>query len=233
MEQELDKKTEMSITAYLAHFKSVFGVIAMIGGSFPFVALLPTASEFTTFFFPPLGDQTLRAQTLTLIAVFLIVLLTYFLSPIDCFKPKKNRAKFLSSLVGVSLLSTMLYLGLSQAFVVKIDIPSESKTVYLSTGYNYTENVQNSKIEVDTEHSEEGLPMLEASDEEKIRMRGLSDEDLKWIWTSSSLNLVRFFLWLTYFIFILSLVSIGSFAVYFDLAQLLENGEQLKPGLSE
>jgi len=183
----------LTLAQYYKGFWSVLGVLAaapplLVG------VIVPLFSQDTPVFgFPPIGDVTPFARVGLLCLSLLATLLVYFWSggkwPLV--------AAFLLSFVSLSA-----YIALYSQFVLRINVPSQDAVIRVSVGHQRTEFAQSN--------------FGRDSDEDMLRARGTSDEEIKKLWTSGSLYRARLALFVTYCCFIFGLVAAFSLGVLFD-----------------
>lgn len=150
--------------------------------------------------FPPLGDVGSFARLGLLCLSVLVTYLVYFW--------RGGRWLLVIAAV-ITLLSLGTYIALYPRFVIKVDIPSQKATTRVSVGYDRT-------------------PFAKAnfgsdSDEDMLRARGFDDEEIKKLWTYSSLAVARLALFASYCGFILGLVMAFSLGLVFTQAQNSES----------
>lgn len=185
-----------SLRKYYASFKSFRGILASLLGGFPLISSFLPGYLHT---FPPLGDIEAAARGGLVILAFGISFCVYFWSE----EMRRRAGLVLALAIGIILLSLFGYLALSLRFVTRVDIPSRDSAVYVSIGYERTPFANST--------------FGPLSDTEMLRERGTDEEQVRMLWTSKSLIIVRLLLYATYSLLILSLVGVFSFAVVHDM----------------
>lgn len=167
-------------------------------GLLPIVAkLLP--EDWSHYVFPPLDD------VFRFIAVLLAGLVTlglFFVKDVPLAKSRTGRLKVLALTFVLAILGGCLYLAAHYRFVRAIDIPSLSKTVSVTVGF---------------ERSDFGRTISPgASDWDLLRLRGTSEEEVRRLWTANSVLLARLALFTSFLLVLLAATAMGSLAVLFD-----------------
>lgn len=141
-------------------------------------------------------------------AIVLCVLITvavYFSSYLEFIKSAKRRFCALAILIVVAVIGAALFLTTTTSSVRTIDIPAAHQSVTVSVGYVRTDFARS-------------LPDLPAnpSDWDLLRARGQSEEEIRKLWTWSSILLARLMLLTAYLLFLLPAVAVGSLAVLYE-----------------
>jgi hypothetical protein len=176
---------------YYKSFLSLWGLFASV------FAILPAASGFTApgRIFPPLGDQTAAAQCF---AILLGVATTYLMFH---FKSAAS-SKIIATIVGLVLVSVFcfcLYFAAQARFVRVVPEAGRAPEI-VSVGYERT----------DFANITFGAS---ATDEDMLRARGLTDEDIRKLWTKKTLIVSRLLLFVSCMACTLSLVAVASLGV--------------------
>jgi hypothetical protein len=191
----LDTFDSVSLRQYYRSFVSISGIMAGLFSSVPILSKIAFPGSDLAYGFPPLGSIEDLARIFT---VVLAVAATYFAFFVSATPPARNRRRLASAMV-LTFLSICLYLAFFLAFVRKIDIPSKNTSVHVSVGWERTEFA---KANFGAE-----------SDSDLLRDRGISDEEILRLWTKKSVVISRLGLFVTYSLFILSLVVAFSWGV--------------------
>jgi hypothetical protein len=186
----------MTLKQYYKAFWSLSGVLAAAP---PIVATVVTPflpDNAAVYGFPPLGDVGSFARLGLLCLSVLVTYLVYFW--------RGGRWLLVIAAV-ITLLSLGTYIALYPRFVIRVDIPSQKVTTRVSVGYDRT-------------------PFATAnfgadSDEDMLRARGFDDEEIKKLWTYSSLVVARLALFASYCGFILGLVMAFSLGIVLSQTQ--------------
>lgn len=181
----------------LDYLKNVKGLGTLLAGLVP---LLPSAVSSPGYWFPPLGDVTPIGRTGVLGLSLALIFISFWLA-----KPQKVTRRFIILFVA-GVVFFVFYFFSARHFVKRIDRPADNSTTYVSVGYERTQFAQQ------TFGSSE-------SDEEMLRNRGLTDEDISRLWTDHSIDMARLCLLISYLGFVLSLVliaCIGARDIVFD-----------------
>lgn len=198
----------LTVRAYYKHFAGVFGGITAFVGVLPFLsAIIP--GNYSKYLFPPLGTVESFARIGAFALVIITTIVVYQLR--ECFPVAKptRRQKLFVVLLLTAILSFVMFIGLNIRFVRAIPAPSISPTAefIVTVGWNRTDFALRT--------------FGEKSDEEMLRARGVTEEEIFRLWTERSVITARLLLLATYIIFLLGAVSVGSFAVMFDKLESL------------
>jgi hypothetical protein len=182
---------------YEAFYKTVSGVLAGVTALSPLATLwLPGNASRCAF--PPLGEAEAIARVVIVSLACGVTLIMFVWTG-----PRITRriviAFILAAVAGC--LSILLYLG----FVRRIEIPTANTAVCVSIEYRRTDF---SKVTFGT-----------ISDEDLLRQRGVTDEEIRRLWTKGSVQFVRLGLFLAYCGFVLSLVAAFSLTVRYQLTE--------------
>jgi hypothetical protein len=185
-----------TLVDYYKNFKEVSGVLAAAVSALPLLsAVLPATAS--AYMFPPLGGATMPAR---LGVVILAAVMTYI--AFYSIKPANIARRFLLVAL-ISFVALICYLFCYQHFVRRIDVPANNGEIFVSVGYKRSDFAER------TFHSE--------TDEEMLKARGISDEEVSRLWTPRSLDLARFLLLAAYCGFLLPVVSILSLGVRYQM----------------
>jgi hypothetical protein len=178
------------------YYKAFWGLFGILAATPPLLAasvssLLPEGVSVLRF--PPLGDVEPFAR-LGLVALSLLTIhLIYFW----------NGGKWLMGATAtVALLCLSLYVAIYPRFVIRIDIPSQDP-VHVSIGY------------ARTQFAATNFPGY--SDENLVRARGATDEEIRRLWTYNSIALARLGLFLSYAGFLWAFTGTLSLGIRFEL----------------
>jgi hypothetical protein len=172
----------------------VSGYLAAAGSVIPFAAML-LPGTLAGYGFPPLGN----IETFARIGTFLLALgTTYFAFFASSDDPGVNRKLVVRALIAAPVF-LCVYLALCFLVVRTVPIPTQGTAIQVSVGYERTEFA---KANFGTE-----------SDWEILRERGPDEEQIAKLWTRKSLLVSRMGLYISYLLFILTLVAGFSFGV--------------------
>lgn len=198
----------ITIKSYYKHFLSLYGVLAAAIGGLPLLSkLLP--EDWAQYVFPPLGAWSPFYRVAALVLAASITLLVYFSKEKLYVNSKRRRTKALRLRITIAIIGVIAFLMLTQKFVRSIPIPSIDKSIVVSVSYERTEFARSN--------------FPNATDEEMLRARGATEEEIWRLWTSQSIIVARSALFVTYLICILSAVSCFSLGVLFDKCGSPEN----------
>ncbi len=179
----------LNLRSYYSNFKSMRGVVAVIGMTVPLVPKLKPGT-WTEYLLAPLGGIDVIARVLLAVLCVAVTYLVYFV-----FQEQSHRARkrtFLISLLVLPFSCLILYMVASLLFVRKVDIPTLERSEYVSVGF------QRSDFAKQTFGS--------MTDEEMLRSRGLDEEEIRKLWTQSSIVTARLALFVSWAGFALALV---------------------------
>jgi hypothetical protein len=191
----------LTLAQYYKGFWSVLGVLAaapplLVG------IIIPVLTPATPVYgFPPIGDATSLARVGLVCLSFLVTFIVYFWKG-------RRWPLFLAFLLAFAALS--VYVALYSHFVMRIDVPPQDSVIRVSVGYERTQFGQSN--------------FAHDSDEDMLRARGTSDEEIKKLWTYKSLSIARLSLFVSYCCFIFGLVGAFSLGVLFDIRDRLSAG---------
>ena len=187
-----------SLTQY---YKSARGLSTAIAAVFlPFASKI-VGKDAATYLFPPLGSMDGPAR-IGLVALCLGVSLgVYFLVVVN---PVKSPARMIWSTLLVSAVCLLAYLVFYEAFIRRVEIPSRQTSVYVSVGYQRTEFAKQT--------------FGSDSDEEILRARGTSEEEIRRLWTRQSLIIARLGLYFSCVLTTLSWLFVFTFALVRDMS---------------
>lgn len=182
--------TARAITAsqYYRSFKSLSGVLASAATASPLLSLLLPGGS-ASYVFPPLGIADAPARFGTVSLALAVTYLVFFSRGLW----RHKDFWVITSAVGLSVLSLVLYLTLYMRFVRTIDIPSKGTSISVTVGYERTDFAK-STFGSDT-------------DWEILRQRGTEEEEIWRLWTTRSILLARLGLYTSHCGFILLLVA--------------------------
>ena len=169
--------------------------MAGLFSSVPILSKIALPEADLAYGFPPLGGIEDVARIFTVVLAFTA---TYFAFFVSATPPARNRGRLAFAMILASL-SICIYLAFFICFVRRIDIPTRGVSVEVSIGWERTEFAK--------------ANFGEDSDFDLLRKRGVSDEEISRLWTKRSLVISRLGLYITYLLFILSLVSAFSWGV--------------------
>jgi hypothetical protein len=186
----------MTLKRYYSSFASLSGIFAGIATAWPFVSEIVPGNAFT---FPPLGDVEPAARAGLVLLAFATTFGCYFYAR----DVTRNIGKAITTTILLSLLGLLIYLGLFERFVRKVEIRAPETSLYVTVGYERT------AFALATFDSE--------PDEELLRARGVDDEQIHILWTLKSIIVVRLGLYVAYCTVIIALVAAFSFGVASDI----------------
>jgi len=191
----------MTVKSYYKNFISIYGALVGSLGALPFLSeLLP--GDWAQSVFPPLGGVEPYSKFATLVLAGAITLIVYTMNTSSFVSSKRGRSKSMWLVFAIAVIALTIFFVSTQAFVRGIDIPSVGKRVVVSVGYDRTEFAR--------------TIFKDRSDEEMLRARGMSEEEIWRLWTTKSIIVARSLLFLSYLIFILSAVAFVSLGALFD-----------------
>jgi len=195
------KANNLTVKAFYKHFLSIYGVLSGAIAGFPLLSkLLP--ENWGAYLFPPLGDQDPPARAAALILGACMTMAVYFSKELAAGLTKKGRVWTFLVLFVLALIGLMIFFTLSQRFIRSVRIPAENKEAVVSVGYERTPFALTT--------------YGEATDWEMLGRRGFTEEQIQKLWTPGSIIKVRLGLYVSYLIFLLSAVAIGSLGVLLD-----------------
>jgi len=183
----------MTLRQYYQGFWSLLGVLAAAPPVIVAVILPFLSDSAPVYGFPPMGDVGSFARLGLVCLAFLVTYLVYFW-------PGGKWPLVVAVIVFFA--SLCAYIAFYQRFVLRIDVPSQKATIRVSVGYDRT--------------SFAAANFGSDSDEDMLRARGTSDEEIKKLWTYRSLIIARLALFASYCGVILGLVAIFSLGIVFD-----------------
>ena len=180
----------MTLTAYYAAYKSLLGGLAAAVTVSPLVSMIPLHAD--PYIFPPLGEIDMVSRVITVAAILLATFVVLYLNPRDQIR--------------AIIISTLLFLGCAicyaicfSLFVRTISIPAKDTSVSFSIGMRRTE------------FAKKQFP--DNTDQEILRYRGLSEEEVQRCWTPASLLAARLLLWLSCTFSLVFLVASFGFGI--------------------
>ncbi|MFL5787427.1 MAG: hypothetical protein ACJ748_05200 [Flavisolibacter sp.] len=191
----------VTIKSYYKNFKSIYGIIAGVVSSLPVISFVP--ENFSSFLFPPLGNFEVIGKVLTLIILALVTLLIYVLK--DYLETKSNKEKkiLLLRLFVIMIISYLCFLLSHTSFVYEFHDYAADKSIPVSVGYQLSPHLVDS--------------LKNKSFSEILQIIGPADEQIKYAWTMTSLNIARLLLLVTYMTFFIAGIAISSIGVLLDL----------------
>lgn len=157
-------------------------------------AILPFLSEKAAAYgFPPMGDVGGFAALGLVCLALLVTYLVYFW---------RGGTWLLGEVSIACFLCLCVYISLYSRFIVRIDVPSQSRAIRVSVGYDRTSFAK--------------ANFGSDSDEDMLRARGFDDEEVKKLWTYRSLAIARLALFASYCGFILGLVAAFSLGIVLE-----------------
>lgn len=183
--------TSITIEKYYKSFKSLEGVLA---AGF---CIIPLASNWILSgrIFPPLGNETIWAQGLTVLLGLAVTFLVFLMRDAPAIRIRRR----IMILFGVAALFGCAYFSLHFRFVRVVEIPSASTEAVTSVGYE-----RNSFIDA-------AFPG--ATDSDVLNSRGFTEEEIGRIWTTKSIWIARLALISAFLGCLLSLVGMASLGV--------------------
>ena len=164
----------MTLSQYYAAYKSLLGIIAGLASASPLLALIPIGAD--KYIFPPLGNVDIVARLISVTAALLATFFVYFVR-------STNSLRAIAIASSLFVLFAILYTAAFSSFVRTIEIPAQKTSVSLSVGFTRTEFARKEFAGV--------------SDEQILRFRGLSEEEIRRCWTPASLLIARALLWIS------------------------------------
>ena len=193
----------MDLKKYLERFKSVIG--ALTGA----LTVLPLLSEVLPgkagdYAFPPLGTYQLFWKVLSAAVAAATILLIYYFARGSSYVAQHDRRVKAFVLVGAfGGLGILAYFIAVQLVVRELWIPTENKAVAVSVGFHRTEFAEK-------EFSGKG-------DWEMLETMGFEEEQIRKLWTISSILVARTLLFAAYLWTLSIFIALGSFAVLCDV----------------
>jgi hypothetical protein len=178
----------VTLSGYLLSFKSISGFLVGLFSAVPILAkFLP--ESYSGYGFPPLGSVEGAARVATVALALAAVFFAFFTAATS----RSGNRKHIAAAIIFSLLCLCSYFALFLRFVRTVDIPSKEISVQVSVGYERTDFAKRN--------------FGTASDEELLRERGISEEEIWKLWTARSVLVARLSLCITYVLAIFSLVT--------------------------
>jgi hypothetical protein len=190
----------VTLKKYYRGFLSLLGLLAAVPPVVVGVVLPFLAGSKPAYGFPPLGEVETFARLGLLCLAFVVTFLVYFW--------RGGKWPLVAAAI-TSFACLCLYVALYPYFVLRIDVPSQGTVIHVSVGYDRSEFAKTT--------------FTAESDEDMIRARGMSDEEIKKLWTPSSLITARLALFMSYSCIILGLVAVFSFGILFDRCRTTTN----------
>jgi len=192
---------------YYKHYLGIFGVLTTIVGATPLIALF-VKSDWASYLFPPLGGIETFLKIATLILIVLLTLIIFFVKDVSLSKSKRGRLKVQVGLLLLSIFGLVSFGVLYLLVVEDLEIPGKGR-ISVSIGYDRTEFAKKN-FEGET-------------DKEMLEQRGLTDEEVFRLWTASSIIISRLALLISYWLFLLPAISVGSLSILFDKIGAADN----------
>lgn len=193
----------MDLKKYLERFKSVIG--ALTGA----LAVLPLLSEVLPgkagdYAFPPVGTYQLFWTVLSVaVAAATILFIYYFARGSSYVAQHDRRMKTFVLVAAFGGLGILAYFIAVQLVVREVWIPTESKAIAVSVGFHRTEFAEKE--------------FSGKSDWEMLKTMGFEEEQIRKLWTISSILVARALLFAAYLWTLSVFITLGSFAVLCDL----------------
>jgi hypothetical protein len=161
---------------------------------------LPEQSWFSSYLFPPLNDAYRLPALLT---TGLVTVIIYSLADSPLVRSRKKRV--LLQLAGLLLVIVGLsaFVVATERFVKTIERPGLGDKVTITVGY------------VRNDFATKTFGNM--SDEEMLRQRGTTDEQVYELWERSSVIVARWTLLLSYILFLASAVAVLSLQVLYEV----------------
>lgn len=195
----------ITLRQYYASFKSISGIVIGLSAAAPVLSrILPSA--YKAYAFPPLGIVEGPARVGTFVLVLATTYFAFF-AGVSSLGSNRRRVAFAVPLAFIWL---CLYIGLFSRFVRVVEIHNADRSVtslYASVGYERTEFAK--------------VNFGNSSDWELLRQRGVSDEQIHRLWTAESVLIVRLSLFISYTLFVLTLVAAFSWGILDELGRKL------------
>jgi type IV secretory pathway component VirB8 len=186
-----------TLADYYKGFVSLSGAITAILTAVPIAGEL-TGGAVSATLFPPIGSAY-RLPTLLVIVALTIAIYETRTAPWIQSARKRRRALWMA--FGIAFLGVLVYVASYSRFVV--ELPVKDQQAFVAVGFE--------RQSFSNEHLKEG------SDSDLLRYRGLTDEDIKTIWTLRSIVVARVTLLTTYLLVLLPLIAGCSLIVLFDV----------------
>lgn len=193
----------MDLKKYLERFKSVIGALTGV------LTVLPLLSEVLPgkagdYAFPPLGTYQLFWTVLSVAVAAAIILLIYYFARGSSYVAQRDRRVKAFILVGAfGGLGILAYFIAVQLVVRELWIPTENKAVAVSVGFHRTEFGEKE--------------FSGKSDWEILETMGFEEEQIRKLWTTSSILVARTSLFAAYLWMLSIFIALGSFAVLCDV----------------
>lgn len=188
-------KTPITLKQYYKSFLSLSGLFASVPPLYASVVSVFLPAGLAVLGFPPLGNVEPLARLGLLLLAASVIHLSYF------FVPSRWA---IAACVFLSAIALFYYVGVYPKFVVRVDMPGAGMV----------------RVNIGQERTAFALTnFADYSDEEMLRARGTSEEEVRRLWTLDSLRKGRVSLLSSYCVFILGIVSVFSLGVRLDLAR--------------
>lgn len=161
-------------------------------------AIIP--EQWSSYFFPPLNDLY-RMFAVTFGG--LVTVLVYSLADSAFVRSRKKRPLVQGLVFILGILGAGTFLVSTTLFVRTIERPAISDTVTVSVGYERTQFARNT--------------FRDDTDENMLRQRGPTEEEIRRLWTPRSIIVARLSLLLSYFLFLISVIGVCGLQVLYGL----------------
>ena len=176
---------------YYKSFKSIWGALAAFVGALPWLSkFLPAGTSH--YVFPPLGQIEPLARTGAIVFALLATYVAFFLGSA---RAKRNAVIAACT----ALLCFVAFLVFYSQLVRTVDISSQGVALSVSVGFERSDFAKQT--------------FANASDEEMLRARSMSDEEIRKLWTPWSVIAGRLALWISCVGVVCALVLALSFGV--------------------
>jgi len=179
----------IKLKTYYLNFKTVRGLVTAFAAGLPLIPKV-TPGTSTEYLLAPLGDLDNLARFSFAIFCLAVTYLVYFRYQGQ--SPTARKRTFLLCLMVIPLSSLCLYFVFCDSYVRKVDIPTIGRAAYVSVGYQRSEFANQN--------------FASLTDEEMLRQRGLTEEEVRKLWTHMSLLAVRVILFFSWCGFLLPLI---------------------------
>jgi hypothetical protein len=203
----------VTIQQYYSGFVNLFGVAASVPFIPPLLHLfMPESSAFADYLYPPLGDFEWIgvAATIGVLIVSTFVVFHYGDSTTQL------RRRMPAILLVVMVLSTCGLLASYVWWVRRVPVAAANLDVPVSIGYHKTEFALRTYNQQET-------------DWEILDSVGVKEYDVRKIWTSGSVCVVRIALWFLYTVIVSCFLSVISLAVYRHVVETVATNPVLTP----
>ncbi len=186
---------------YYKRFMNIRGVIAVLVGSFPATSRF-LSNDSSRYIFPPLGQTETPARIIIGLLVLAVTYIVFFEKEAPFIGSARSRRRALLLTVVLALLGFCIYLVSNLLWVREVVIPAQHSSVLVSVGFQRTAFAKST--------------FGSSSDEEMLRNRGTTEEEIRKLWTLGSIVLVRIALFLSYASGLLLLVGTLSLGALYE-----------------